>query len=65
MSRKKYKTQSEIRDSVIGKLGKVRGKTGKFIDWQEVDKVAIGNSFNFRELLKRVFNIAMGKKENT
>ena len=65
MSKKKYKTQSEIRDSVMGKLGKVRGKTGKFVDWQEVDKATVGNTVDFWSLLKRVFNIAMGKKDES
>ena len=65
MSKKKYRTTQDITASVMGKLGKVRAKTEKFVDWNEVDKQMVANPFDIWGLLKRVFNIAMGKKDET
>ncbi len=56
------KMSSNAHDRVMNKLGKVREKTGKLVDWNEVDKATMGNQFSFLELLKKVWNIAIGRK---
>lgn len=60
---KKFRTQEQVRNDVMGKFGKFRGKTGKFVDWNEVDKATMGNPLDIFGFLKKVFNIAMGKKD--
>ena len=59
---KKHKHKNP-NDIVMDKLGKVRAKTGRFVDWQKVDEVTMTNSFNFFGLLKNVWNIAIGRKD--
>jgi hypothetical protein len=52
----------KARKKVMGKLTKVRAKTGKFVDWSKVDET-VANPMDLWGLIKRVFGIAVGKKD--
>ena len=52
------RTPEQVRNSIMGKF---RGKTGKFVDWNEVDKATMGSP-DILGLFKKVWNIAIGRK---
>lgn len=60
MSNKHKKTKKQV----MGKLANVRAKTGRFVDWHKVDET-VANPFDLGALIRRVWNIAIGKKDAT